>query len=183
MGDLPETGKWVRLEVPAASVDLKPGQKLNGWAFTQFGGTVHWDQAGIVTVAPLTEEQLASQNIWEQYQIEFNKPSVPEELKKIIQIKKEERSDEQTKKLLHYYLQNINPTAKSVFAPILEEPRSISKAAGWRKPIHPFLSGHGGASRTQTGVHPRKRRIHRKEGPRIASDTRVAGSSAKSISK
>lgn len=121
MGDLPETGKWVRLEVPAASVDLKPGQKLNGWAFTQFGGTVHWDQAGIVTVAPLTEEQLASQNIWEQYQIEFNKPSVPEELKKIIQIKKEERSDEQTKKLLHYYLQNINPTAKSIFAPILEE--------------------------------------------------------------
>ena len=49
MGPLPETGKWVKLEVDAAHVGLKPGVQLNGWAFTQVNGTVHWDKSGIVT--------------------------------------------------------------------------------------------------------------------------------------
>ena len=50
LGPLPPAGKWVRLEVPAAKVGLKPGMTINGWAFTQFAGTVYWDRAGIVTV-------------------------------------------------------------------------------------------------------------------------------------
>src|SRR5690606_2432629 len=49
IGDLPEAGKWVRLEVSAAAVGLPAGAKLNGWAFTQAGGTVYWDKAGVVT--------------------------------------------------------------------------------------------------------------------------------------
>ena len=49
MGDLPELGKWVRLEVDAAQVGLAAGAMITGWAFTQFNGTVHWDNAGIET--------------------------------------------------------------------------------------------------------------------------------------
>jgi len=49
MGPLPAAGQWVRLEVPAAHVGLGAGAQINGWAFTQFGGTVYWDRAGIVT--------------------------------------------------------------------------------------------------------------------------------------
>lgn len=49
MGPLPEKGKWVRLEIPAEKVGLKPGARINGWAFTQFDGTVYWDKAGVVT--------------------------------------------------------------------------------------------------------------------------------------
>ena len=53
MGDLPETGKWARLEVEPASVGLKPGEKLNGWAYTQFDGKVYWDKSGLFsTVDP-----------------------------------------------------------------------------------------------------------------------------------
>lgn len=47
LGDLPEAGKWVRLEVDPAKVGIQPGQVVNGWAFTQFGGTLHWDNAGM----------------------------------------------------------------------------------------------------------------------------------------
>ncbi|MFP6893315.1 MAG: DUF1549 domain-containing protein, partial [Opitutales bacterium] len=54
MGPLPETGKWVRLEVDPAQVGLKEGSKLNGWAFSQFDGKVYWDKAGIVTVVDPT---------------------------------------------------------------------------------------------------------------------------------
>ncbi len=49
MGPLPDTGKWVRLEVDAAAVGLTPGSQLTGWAFTQFDGRVYWDRSGIVS--------------------------------------------------------------------------------------------------------------------------------------
>lgn len=47
MGALPATGGWVRLEVDPAKVGLKPGSKINGFAFTQWDGTVYWDAAGV----------------------------------------------------------------------------------------------------------------------------------------
>src|SRR6185503_4004478 len=45
MGPLPATGKWVRLEVPAAAVGLE-GRTLKGIAFTLFDGSATWDAAG-----------------------------------------------------------------------------------------------------------------------------------------
>ncbi len=38
MGPLPKAGEWVRLEVPAAKLGLTAGMKVDGYAFTQFGG-------------------------------------------------------------------------------------------------------------------------------------------------
>ncbi len=52
MGPLPKTGEWVRLEVEVAKLGLKPGTKIDGWAFTQQGGTVYFDQAGLRTWTP-----------------------------------------------------------------------------------------------------------------------------------
>ena len=51
MGELPEAGKWVRLEVSAADLGFKPGQPIDGLAFTQFGGIALWDQAGVRTIS------------------------------------------------------------------------------------------------------------------------------------
>ncbi len=48
MGKLPPVGRWVRLQVHAQVVGLKPGAKINGWAFTQFDGSMVWDQAGLI---------------------------------------------------------------------------------------------------------------------------------------
>jgi hypothetical protein len=47
MGALPEKGKWVRLEVPAAKVGLE-GKTVDGMAFTLFAGKATWDAAGRV---------------------------------------------------------------------------------------------------------------------------------------
>ena len=47
MGPLPKTGEWVRLEVAPEQVGLKPGSRINGFAFTQWGGTIYWDAAGV----------------------------------------------------------------------------------------------------------------------------------------
>ena len=48
-GELPEKGKWVRLEVTAAEVGLTDQSKISGMAFTQFGGLAHWDKSGVIT--------------------------------------------------------------------------------------------------------------------------------------
>lgn len=45
MGSLPELGRWIRLEVPAAQVGLE-GSVLKGMAFTLYGGRATWDRVG-----------------------------------------------------------------------------------------------------------------------------------------
>jgi len=49
MGDLPEAGVWVRLQVPVAAVGLRSGMAVHGIAFTQFDGTSYWDRVGVET--------------------------------------------------------------------------------------------------------------------------------------
>lgn len=46
MGELPKVNEWVRLTVAAGDVGLMAGDVVNGAAFTQFAGTVTWDQVG-----------------------------------------------------------------------------------------------------------------------------------------
>jgi WD40 repeat protein len=52
MGALPAAGKWVRLEIKAEDIGIKPGTVVNGVSLTQFGGTVYWDAIGINTSTP-----------------------------------------------------------------------------------------------------------------------------------
>jgi hypothetical protein len=54
LGPLPETGRWVRLEVPASGVGIRPGTRITGMAFSQFGGRAHWDDAGLRRADPLS---------------------------------------------------------------------------------------------------------------------------------
>lgn len=51
-GALPPAGEWVRLEVDPARVGLLEGGPVDGMAFTQFGGRVHWAEAGVETRVP-----------------------------------------------------------------------------------------------------------------------------------
>ena len=44
-GELPPTGRWVRLEVPASAVGLE-GQRVTGMGFNLYDGRATWDRAG-----------------------------------------------------------------------------------------------------------------------------------------
>ena len=55
-GELPPTGEWVRLDVDPARVGLKPGDAIEGMAFTQFGGLVYWDNSGLHMTNPLASQ-------------------------------------------------------------------------------------------------------------------------------
>ena len=65
LGSLPEAGRWVRLEVDAAAVNLAPGAAVSGWACTQFGGHVFWDKLGIITASPQGSKIYDRQETWE----------------------------------------------------------------------------------------------------------------------
>ena len=65
-GDVPRVGEWVRLEVDIADVGLAVGDVVDGWAFTQVGGTVYWDEAGVRSYGPPDDRPLYSMSAWEQ---------------------------------------------------------------------------------------------------------------------
>ena len=57
MGDLPQAGQFVRLEVPAKSLDLE-GKRLHGISFALFGGKCLWGAAGTLPAAQKQATQL-----------------------------------------------------------------------------------------------------------------------------
>lgn len=111
-GNLPKLGEWVRLEVAAKDVGLKPGAKLNGWAFTQFDGTVHYDTAGVTHITP-DVRHLKSLALWEKKAAKDN--SVPAAVRNTIKVRKEKRSAAQQKTIRDYYLENIYGETRAIF--------------------------------------------------------------------
>ena len=89
VGPLPEAGKWVRLELDAAQVGLKPGALIDGWAFIQYGGTGYWDRAGILT------QQFESLSAWQATQQAAAKPSLPGPIQESTELDEAKRTDDQ----------------------------------------------------------------------------------------
>ena len=106
MGKLLEAGKWVRLELPAAKVELQAGDLITGFAMTQFRGTVYWDHVGVVGVSdPATDPQRSFRSWW-SHVAGKDIPEVSPELGQIAKNgpnKCSKPEDEQ--RLLAYYLQ------------------------------------------------------------------------------
>ena len=114
MGPLPPTGEWVRLEVDAQAVGLKPGTEINGWAFTQFDGTVYWDKAGLVT-ASTPASHLESLLAWEEFQIAVKESSLPQSIQDILKIGRAKRNDEQQKQVQDYFVEHVYTNTRTKF--------------------------------------------------------------------
>ncbi|MCA9247436.1 MAG: PSD1 domain-containing protein [Planctomycetales bacterium] len=118
-GPLPDAGAWVRLEVTASAVGLAPGAKLNGWAFTQFGGTVYWDKAGIVTNTDQnTPKSFESLLAWEAYEAKREKSDVPQSVREAIKKAAGDRSEAQQKQVRDHFLEHVYPPTRDVFVPL-----------------------------------------------------------------
>jgi hypothetical protein len=75
LGALPKPGEWTRLEVDAAAVGLVADAALQGWAFTQFGGTVYWDFAGLLDKPQTPTQQRLNALVVELAQLESEHPT------------------------------------------------------------------------------------------------------------
>ena len=90
-GALPKLGEWVRLEVNMSDVGLKAGSVLKGWAFTQFGGTVYWDKAGVVTRSIPIPTEFNSQLAWEYSELPTPRKSLPGPIQAALKIESAQR--------------------------------------------------------------------------------------------
>jgi len=127
MGPLPPVGKWVRLEVEAAKVGLRPGAVITGWAFTQHDGTVYWDKAGIVTQTPQGDQPFDTLSTWLHVQEGSGGAGLPRPIAQIVKLEPTKRTDSQRKKLRDYFIENAYTKARSVFEPLHRQLAEIDK--------------------------------------------------------
>ncbi len=107
-GKLPEAGKWVKLEVKAQDIGLAPGQKVTGFAFTQFGGTIYWDKAGFAGTSDPAADPTRSLLAWWTSQKGKDTPGAPGDINAIAKAGPDgKHTPEQAKKLRDYYLQTV----------------------------------------------------------------------------
>jgi hypothetical protein len=127
IGALPEAGKWVRLEVDASKLGLSEGAKVDGLAFTQFGGTVYWDKAGIVTATPQEDRSGISQIAWERQEKVKEPSGLPRDVIEAIKIARGKRTKEQNRLVREHYLANVYLPARATFEPMFKDIAAIKK--------------------------------------------------------
>ncbi|MFA8018311.1 PSD1 and planctomycete cytochrome C domain-containing protein [Bremerella cremea] len=127
LGDLPEAGKWVRLEIPIDKVKLKEGAKINGWAFTQFDGTVYWDKAGVVTKYGKSP-QFKSMVAWSEYAAKNLDTVIPEnkQVTEILKKPADQRNEEDGKKLQRYFLEFVCADTQETFDKLRADLKSLT---------------------------------------------------------
>ena len=113
-GRLPKAGEWIRLEVDASAVGIKPGATIGGWAFSQFGGTVYWDHAGINSRTPQVSE-FASLADWDAYQRWLPKPNVPEPIEQAIKTPPETRDEHTKQTIRNHFLEHVCTSTRPDF--------------------------------------------------------------------
>ena len=108
MGGLPEPGKWARLAFTAEKVGLKTGDKIAGFALTQFGGTVYWDEVGIKGRIDPANDPQRSFMAWWKARTAKDTPGVPTDLAKVLKDGPAKgQKSQNAERLRNYYLQNV----------------------------------------------------------------------------
>ncbi len=157
-GPLPDAGRWVRLEVPAADVGLAPGDAVAGWAFTHHGGTVRWDRAGVRGTTRHDERHLASQLVWEDRAKEIDPALLPRDVVPALAVAAGERSGEERELLRTYYLRNVHrPTRRQIEPLLLESDRLAAELRHMSRevPHVPVMREQPPSERRTSHVHRR----------------------------
>ena len=119
LGDLPETGAWIRLEVPAAKVGFTEPAMLNGWAFSQSNGTVYWDRSGVVSSL---EQQLNfdSLNKWLHFFAERQGRGLPGPQANLLKKPVAELTPDQRNELREFFLTQVYGPSRVELKPLQE---------------------------------------------------------------
>jgi hypothetical protein len=105
IGPLPELKKWVRLSVKAKKMGLKPNDKINGIAFTQWDGTLYWDKVGVNTRIDPRQDPDFSLKKW--ITIARNNKSLPANIQTLAKKKDNDRPETEKKSLSQYFLSYV----------------------------------------------------------------------------
>ncbi len=115
MGELPKAGEWVKLEVPAERLGLKPGIKVTGYAFTQFDGTVYWDRMTISSRVDPAKDPQWSWKIWTEKSQGKRIEGLPNDLQTLVRGKKAvEWPENDITRLKEWWFENEYQGARSL---------------------------------------------------------------------
>ncbi|MEY4482636.1 MAG: hypothetical protein RL693_88, partial [Verrucomicrobiota bacterium] len=115
MGGLPKAGEWVKLEVTTEKLGLKPGMKVTGYAFTQFGGTVHWDRMSISSRVDPAKDPQWSWKVWTEKNQGKKVDALPNDLQTVMRGKKPaEWTIAETRRLQDWWFENEYQGARSL---------------------------------------------------------------------
>jgi len=127
MGDLPATGQWIRLAVPAATVGLTGATRINGLALTQFGGTVWWDSIGLVSRhRQATEFHSLAQ--WISTNAQSKGAGLAEPIQAIFAKETAQWTAAESAAVRRHYLQFVHAPLRPTVAPLNEQRRSAEAA-------------------------------------------------------
>lgn len=119
MGELPDLGKWVRMEVDAKKMGLAAGAKVKGFAFTQFAGTVTWDKLGVRAVVDMAKDPAWSWEVWKKQKAGKRNNELPEGLRQLVRRKQaKDWSDAEYKKIYDHWMENFYAGANELLADI-----------------------------------------------------------------
>jgi hypothetical protein len=77
LGDLPEPGKWTRIEVDVGRLNLPAGTTIQSMNLSQFGGIVWWDAIGVSGSGPAGNDPRESLQQWLDYAKDKDIPVIP----------------------------------------------------------------------------------------------------------
>ena len=142
-GELPETGKWVKLEVPVNDVNLR-GRELVSIALTLANGTVHWDKLGLQRTAtsdwrakkpvkkqkkkdPLQIESEISFASWDKWIKKQKYKGIERNVRNILTKAANKRNEKDAKKALSHYLENVYQPKRKFFGDIHKKLNPLKK--------------------------------------------------------
>lgn len=120
VGDLPRSGEWVRVEVSAESVGLV-GARVTGWAFSQFGGRVLWDRAGLVSRWAIDLRHGESIARWLELERAREGRGLPGAVRDAVVKGEKEWSAEERRVVLEYYRRRVHAATVAAIAPMERE--------------------------------------------------------------
>lgn len=125
-GKLPETGKWVRLEVAADKMGLGAGAQVKGFAFTVQDGTTYFDKLGVEGRSDPASDPARSLLAWRTAAKGKDTPGLAGDLNGLLK-KGAAFNAEQEERLRRHYLQEICLETKEQFAAPKAELAKIDK--------------------------------------------------------
>lgn len=128
MGDLPKPGQWIRLEVPVDRVGLSAGDRLDGWAFSQFDGTVYWDHSGINTQIPQGNEGFQSLAVWMNFIEKADGAGLPKDLIPIAKQSSEKRTEAENQILRNHFLEHVCSETTFLFSVLHDQKKKLRDA-------------------------------------------------------
>jgi hypothetical protein len=127
-GDLPEASKWARLEIDGSKIGINPGDKITGVSFALYGGTVYFDQMGVISRDDAAADPNQSYLAWQKLGQGKDTQGIPPEINKLLKEgPKPDRKPEKEKELRDYYLQQVCAQTKPTFAPIVSKRDALQK--------------------------------------------------------